>query len=127
MKKSFKEESPTRPAQDDVRALSAWPEAQGVRAGEEVQALVPLDIVPVLAVARAEVPWSDLGELAQQLLRRVDGATSTMTIVTGTTATPSEGARELAALTRRGLLRLLLPASEQEPVLQLDLDGLPTA
>jgi hypothetical protein len=74
-----------------------------------VPSLVPLDVVPVLAVSRAEVPWTDLSELATQLLLRVDGSLQTMAIVMGMSVAPNEGARELAALVRRGLLRLEAP------------------
>jgi hypothetical protein len=101
LKKAFADELPTRPATVEIRALT--------------QALVPLDAVPVLAVARSDVPWHELGELAAQLLRRVDGSSSTMSIVTGTSATPSDGARELAALVERGLLRLHLSTLDDEP------------
>jgi hypothetical protein len=79
-------ESPTRPA---------------------VRELVPLDAVPVLALQRADLPWDELGELATQLLLRIDGRSSAMEIVTGHAFAPRECASELAALTRRGLLRLL--------------------
>jgi hypothetical protein len=40
------------------------------------------DTVPVLVVRRADVPWSELGELATKLLLRVDGTTTTKQIAT---------------------------------------------
>jgi hypothetical protein len=90
--------------------------------------MVPLDVVPVLAVPRADVPWTDLGELATQLLLRVDGSSQTMSIVTGMSVPPNEGARELASLVRRGLLRIEAPPSEPSladpdaPASELELD-----
>jgi hypothetical protein len=85
------EERPTRPA---------------------VRELVPLDAVPVLAYQRADVPWDDLSALATQLLLRVDGRARAMEIVTGNTGNPGECASELAALARRGVLRLLPPVPD---------------
>jgi hypothetical protein len=75
----------------------------------EVPAFVPLDARPVLAVAEGVVPWSDLGSLATEILRRIDGAKSAMSIVTGLGAAPSDGVRVLASLVRRGLVRLVPP------------------
>jgi len=83
--KAFGEETPTRPA---------------------VQDSVPLDAVPSLAVPRAQLPWDELSPLATELLLRIDGATRTMVLVTGLKGTPVQGARELAVLVRRGLVRL---------------------
>ena len=97
---TFAEETPTRPV---------------------VPALVPLDAVPALAVARAEVPWDDLGSLATQLLLRVDGMACAMAIVTGAGATPREAARELATMVARGLLRLVSPSQDEPSPLELDL------
>jgi hypothetical protein len=95
------EEKPTRPA---------------------VRALVPLDAVPVLALQRAEVPWSEIGELAAQLLERVDGRTCAMQLVTGNAGSPGECASELAALARRGLVRLLPSVTGPEAVpVEIDL------
>jgi hypothetical protein len=65
----------------------------------------------VLVVPPADVPWRELGELATQLLGRVDGEARAMAIVMGMTARPRDGARELAALVSRGLLRWVLPPS----------------
>jgi hypothetical protein len=44
-----------------------------------------------------------------------------MAIVTGIAATPSEGARELAALVGRGLVRLATQAEAHGAALELDL------
>jgi hypothetical protein len=138
---AFAEETPTIPRHSEARVLSQRPEAQGsasgvvdvvageaeydsqepssdsVRDSQPVPSMVPLDVVPVLAVPRADVPWTSLGELATQLLLRVDGCSQTMSIVTGMAVPPNEGARELAALVRQGLLRLEAPpgASPPEP------------
>jgi hypothetical protein len=115
---AFADEKPTAPRHQEARALSQRPEATGrprrrAAAGEPdgscVAALVPLDVVPVLAVSRTEVPWDDLGKLATQLLLRLDGSSRTMTIVTGIASTPNEVVRELAALVGRGLVRLETP------------------
>jgi hypothetical protein len=115
---AFADEKPTAPRHQEARALAQRPEATGRprrRAaardpdGSCVAALVPLDVVPVLAVPRTEIPWDDLGKLATQLLLRLDGTSHTMAIVTGICATPNEGVRELAALVRRGLVRLETP------------------
>jgi len=84
------EERPTRPA---------------------VRELVPLDAVPVLAYQRADVPWDDLSALATQLLLRVDGGPRDGDR-DGNTGNPGECASELAALARRGVLRLLPPVPD---------------
>jgi hypothetical protein len=94
-----------------------------------VHELVPLDAVPVLAVQRADLPWEELGELATQLLLRIDGRASAMEIVTGHAFAPRECATELAALARRGLLRLLpvvAPATKgrEDEWLEIDLTAL---
>ncbi|HEX3343793.1 MAG TPA: hypothetical protein VHS09_04435 [Polyangiaceae bacterium] len=86
-----------------------------------VSPLVPLDAVPVLAGSRTEVPWEDLSALATQLLRRVDGRARAMEIVTGNAGNPRECASELAALARRGLLRLL-PGIPDEVGIPLEID-----
>jgi hypothetical protein len=72
-----------------------------------VHALAPLDAIPLLAVARELIPWHELDELSTHLLLHVDGEACTMKIVTGTAVTPSEGARILASLAGRGLVRLV--------------------
>jgi hypothetical protein len=108
------EETPTKPTVIDVALLregGAPPLALG---DESVYPLVPLDAVPVLAVPRTSIPWADLGDLATQLMLRVDGETCTMRLVTGTLATPNEGARELGVLARRGLVRLLLSSEDAD-------------
>jgi hypothetical protein len=118
---AFADETPTAPRQKEARALSQRPEARGPRRrrpssadadAPPVSALVPLDAVPVLAVARTDVPWDDLGKLSTQLLLRLDGSSCTMAIVTGIASPPNEGVRELAALVRRGLVRLGSPVDE---------------
>ena len=76
-----------------------------------VHALAPLDAIPFLTVARELIPWHELDELSTHLLLHVDGEACTMKIVTGTAVTPSEGARILAALARRGLVRLVSPGA----------------
>jgi hypothetical protein len=70
-----------------------------------VTRLIPLDVIPVLAVAHSEVPWHELSELAIQLVTRIDGRTHAMSLVTGTGAPPKACIRELAALADRGLVR----------------------
>jgi hypothetical protein len=95
------EERPTRPA---------------------VRELIPLDAVPVLALGRSDVRWRDVSELATQLLLRIDGSARAMEIVTGNTGTPRECASELAALARRGLVRLRPPIPEDNALpLEIDL------
>ncbi|HEY5242198.1 MAG TPA: hypothetical protein VIJ22_12055 [Polyangiaceae bacterium] len=84
-----------------------------------------LDAVPVLVVPRADVPWSELGDLATKLLLRVDGATTTRDIATaaGSIAAPEECAREMAALAGRGLLELKSTrGAEDGEALDLELD-----
>jgi hypothetical protein len=98
--RAFAEETPTKPV---------------------VPALVPLDSVPELAVARGEVPWEDLGSLATQLVLRVDGSACTMSIVTDVVATPLEAARELATLVARGLVRLVAAPVDEPITLELEL------
>jgi hypothetical protein len=87
-----------------------------------VRELVPLDAVPVLALGRGDLPWGELDELSAQLLLRVDGKTRAMQLVTGNARTPGECARELAALARRGLLRLLPPVQEGPDGVPLEID-----
>ena len=87
------------------------PKTARALASAPVHALAPLDAVPFLAVARELIPWHELDELSTHLLLHVDGEACTMKIVTGTAVTPSEGARILASLARRGLVRLVNPAS----------------
>jgi hypothetical protein len=70
-----------------------------------VTGLIPLDVIPVLAVDSEELPWDELSELAMQLVTRIDGRTHAMSLVTGTTASPNACIRELAALADRGLVR----------------------
>jgi hypothetical protein len=92
-----------------------------------VRELVPLDAVPILALERSDLPWDELTELATQLLLRVDGQARAMDIVSGNAGTPGECASVLAALARRGLLRLKPPrdarADEGVP-LEIDLSVL---
>ncbi|HEY5147644.1 MAG TPA: hypothetical protein VII82_12810 [Polyangiaceae bacterium] len=56
------------------------------------------------------MPWSELGSLAIDVLRRVDGTKSAMSIVTGLGAAPSDGVRVLASLVCRGLVRIAAPS-----------------
>jgi hypothetical protein len=84
--------------------------AEDVAAPPEVHALVPLDAIPVLAVPAARIAWYVLDELSTTLLLRVDGVARTMSIVTGTKTTPSEGARALGRLAGAGIVRLVLAA-----------------
>jgi hypothetical protein len=86
-----------------------------------VREMVPLDAVLVATHRPAEVPWDELSELETQLLLRVEGRVRAMDIVNGNAVTPRECASELAALARRGLLRLepLVPF-EGDP-LEMDL------
>ncbi len=103
-KQPFEQESPTRPA---------------------LHPLVPLDAVPVLAVPRSQLPWDDLGEIATQLLARVDGSAPAMSIVTGATVTPGEAAHELGHLVDRGILRLAAASvviDALDPPGELDID-----
>jgi hypothetical protein len=137
---AFATEMPTTPRHEEAQALSQRPEAlgesgvgklaaegkartSGVYPAESpsVPSLVPLDAVPVLAVPRTSVPWDDLGALATQLLLRLDGASCTMAIVTAVSATPKEGARELASLVSRGLVRLATQAEVHPSELELDM------
>jgi hypothetical protein len=94
-----------------VECESSEPGNDSRRDSEPVPSMVPLDVVPALAVPRAEVPWKSLGELATQLLLRIDGSSPAMAIVTGLAVPPNEGARELAVLVRSGLVRLEAPPS----------------
>jgi hypothetical protein len=86
-----------------------------------VPGLVPLDAVPALAVPRAGLPWDDLGKLATQLLLRIDGMKTAMSVVHVDMATPTEAARELARLTAAGLVRLVVPVAPEVQPLELDL------
>ena len=87
-----------------------------------IHALVPLDAVPALAVPRAGLPWNNLGKLATQLLLKIDGTTTAMSVVRVDMATPTEAARELAHLAAKGLVRLVTPATaEEQGPLELDL------
>jgi hypothetical protein len=85
-----------------------------------VQALVPLDAVPVLAIARTQVQWDELGAVARELLLHVDGRRTAMSLVSVGSATPREYARELAVLARLGIVRLA--SSYQDEVVPLEID-----
>jgi hypothetical protein len=100
----FAEEPDTTRTPVDARMLALCVEDS--QRASDVDALVPLDAVPTLAVAEAQVPWSELGERATQLVKRVDGNARTMDIVTGLPFAPSDAARELADLARRGIVHL---------------------
>jgi hypothetical protein len=87
-----------------------------------VHALVPLDAVPTLAVPRTGLPWADLGKLATQLLLRIDGTRTAMSVVHVDAGTPTEAARELARLAAAGLVRLIATEAPPESMpLELDL------
>ena len=93
-------ESPTRPA---------------------VQALVPLDAVLVLAVPRAQLQWDELGDIARELLLRVDGRRTAMSLVSVGSATPNEYVRELGQLVRRGIVHLAPGYCDEASPLEIDL------
>lgn len=87
-----------------------------------VEAQVPLDAVPIMAVPRADVPWDTLGDKASQVMLRVDGTTCVMVISTDTGLTPADVVNELASLVTHGLVHLIAPpASEPAPELEIDL------
>jgi hypothetical protein len=75
----------------------------------DVDALVPLDAIPKLAIAQELVPCEEIGDRASEVVMRIDGRTCTMAIVTGLPFTPSDAARELAELARLGVVRLVVP------------------
>jgi hypothetical protein len=120
---AFRDESPTTPAASEARILAAQPEAKRAPT-DDVCMLVPLDTVPVLSAVK--LPWDTLGDLATNLLRRIDGATSTMRLVIETRVAASDSVRELATLACRGLVRLApsAEAAHVEPTLGLDLSEL---
>jgi hypothetical protein len=105
------EEQPTAPAARRECSLAFCAEEYE----EGVDLSIPLDTLPELAVADTEVPWTDLGSLATELLLRVDGSRSTMSIVTGLSEPPIDGVRALAQLVSRGIVRLLPLPSEAPP------------
>jgi hypothetical protein len=104
---AFADEVPTAPA-SQTRSRRA--PGDGAEELDLVGISVPLDARPELAVADTDVPWRDLGLLATEVLLRVDGAKTTMSIVTGLSAPPSDGVRALARLVGRGIVRLVSPA-----------------
>jgi hypothetical protein len=106
--RAFEGEMPTTPGALPREGV-ADPVGEEAVDASAVPALVPLDARPALAVAEGLVPWSDLGSLATKILRRVDGVTSAMSIVTDLGAAPSDGMRVLASLVCRGLIRLAPP------------------
>jgi hypothetical protein len=109
--KAFRDENPTTPAVPFACSRASSADLKR-RLDEEVQVLVPLDQLPQLAIADTELPWPDLGSLATELLLRINGARTTMSIVTGLSAAPNEGVRELASLVCRGFVRLRPPIDE---------------
>ncbi len=115
------------PSSDIHRTLKrsvdvAAPFGDEIPTSPAVHALVPLDAVPALAVPRSGLPWDDLGKLATELLLRVDGTTTVMSVVRIDIATPMEAARELARLAAAGLVRLVAPAALDAPSVDLELD-----
>jgi hypothetical protein len=106
--RAFDGETPTTPAAPAYQSPANLVDSEAL-AESEVAAFVPLDARPVLAVAEGVVPWSDLGALATRILRRVDGVTNAMSIVTGLGVAPSDGVRVLASLVCLGLVRLAPP------------------
>jgi hypothetical protein len=109
--RAFGDEMPTAPGMPSPQVLAGLvgPAALGVVVEPELSALVPLDAVPALAVAEGDVPWGTLEAVAVEVLRRVDGAKSAMSIVTGLDAAPSDGVRILASFVHRGLVRIVPP------------------
>jgi hypothetical protein len=105
-------------AKRQIDVAAAFAAAEGTAA---------FDAVPVLVMPRADVPWSELGELATKLLLRVDGSASARDIATaaGTIAPPGERAREMAALAQRGILELRSKGDagpDEGGELELDID-----
>ncbi len=87
-----------------------------------VHAMVPLDAIPALAVPRSTLPWNELGRLATQLLLRIDGSRTAMSVVRLESGTPAEAARELARLAATGVVRLVAPRAPADAgPLELDL------
>jgi hypothetical protein len=76
-----------------------------------VHTQVPLDAVPILALPRAEVPWDSLGQMASQVMLRIDGTSCVMVISTDTGLAPADVANELASLVTQGLVHLVAPPS----------------
>jgi hypothetical protein len=107
--RAFGDEMPTTPGAPSPQILAGLVASPAVQE-PEMAALVTLDAVPALAVAEGDVPWSELGALAIDVLRRVDGKKSAMSIVTGLGAAPSDGVRALASLVCRGLVRIAAPS-----------------
>jgi hypothetical protein len=105
------EEQPTAPAARREGSLTF-----GFEEYEDgVDLSIPLDILPELAVADTELPWTDLSSLATELLLRVDGVRSTMSIVTGLSEPPTHGVRALARLVSRGIVRLVPLGAPEGP------------
>lgn len=100
---AFRDEHPTAPAAQRDFGLPAVVDVSD----EGVHVSIPLDALPELAVADTDVPWRELGLLATELLLRIDGSKSTMSVVTGLSAPPNDGVRALAHLVSRGLVRLV--------------------
>jgi hypothetical protein len=101
--RAFGDELPTAPGSPSSEVLAILGVTDD---GPRTAASVPLDALPALVVAAENVPWSELGALETEVLQRVDGSQSAMAIVTGLGAAPADGARALAALVCRGLVRL---------------------
>ncbi len=76
---------------------------------------VPLDAVPLLARAREELPLSQLGRVAAQILDDIDGNRDAMSLATLRDVPPVKCARELASLIARGFVRLAPVVVVPEP------------
>lgn len=71
-----------------------------------VDAYVPLDAVPVLAVARNDVNWFELSSDATALVLRIDGSSTLMELTDGGWIAPAEASRVLGQLVREGVAKL---------------------
>jgi hypothetical protein len=96
----FEQESPTSPANVDLTAL-----ARG-SGSFPVDASVPLDAIPALAIDRNEAHRYDLSTYESLLITRMDGVSTLMQIVSDGLMPADEGSRLLAKLVRRGIARL---------------------
>jgi hypothetical protein len=91
-----------------IDVAKAFHDARTTEARSEVDAFLPAESVPELAVPRPEVPWDELDELSTRLLLRIDGATGTMDLIVDAEASPEQMTKALASLVERGLVCLVL-------------------